>query len=137
MTKLTLKKIRPNCILHRDLKSRNVFLRNNQIKLGDLGVSRVLAETFANTFLGTPYYMSPEMIKDSKYDAKADIWSLGCIAFEMIQLKRAYQCDSLMRLLWKIVEEDVPRIPRGKFRGVCIFRMEFSWKGVRLKFSNF
>lgn len=104
---------RPKPILHRDLKSRNVFLKNNQIKVGDLGVSRVLAESFANTFLGTPFYMSPEMIKDSKYDAKADIWSLGCIVFELIMLRRAYQCDSLMRLLWKIVEDDAPRISDG------------------------
>ena len=89
-------------------------MQNNQIKLGDLGVPRVLAESFANTFLGTPFYMSPEMIKDTKYDAKADVWSLGCIVYEMIMFKRAYQCDSLMRLLWKIVEDDAPRIPEGK-----------------------
>jgi len=102
---------KPKPIVHRDIKSRNVFLKNNQIKLGDMGVSRVLAETFANTFLGTPFYMSPEMIKDSKYDAKSDIWSLGCIVFEMILFRRAYQSDSLMRILWKIVEDEVPVIP--------------------------
>ena len=68
--KIWLRFFRTRPILHRDLKSRNVFLKNNQIKLGDMGVSRVLAESFANTFLGTPFYMSPEMIKDSKYDCK-------------------------------------------------------------------
>ena len=100
----------PKPIVHRDIKSRNVFLKSNQIKLGDMGVSRVLAETYANTFLGTPFYMSPEMIRDSKYDAKSDIWSLGCIVFELILFRRAYQSDSLMRILWKIVEDQVPKI---------------------------
>ena len=105
---------KPKPIVHRDIKSRNVFLKMNQIKLGDMGVSRVLAETFANTFLGTPFYMSPEMIRDSKYDAKSDIWALGCIVFEMVTFRRTYQCDSLMRILWKIVEDPVPRIPDSK-----------------------
>ena len=105
---------KPKPIVHRDIKSRNVFLKCNQIKLGDMGVSRVLAETFANTFLGTPFYMSPEMIRDSKYDAKSDIWSLGCIVFEMILFRRAYQSDSLMRILWKIVEDEVPCIPTAE-----------------------
>ena len=104
----------PKPIVHRDIKSRNVFLKSNQIKLGDMGVSRVLAETYANTFLGTPFYMSPEMIRDSKYDAKSDIWSLGCIVFELILFRRAYQSDSLMRILWKIVEDEVPRIPTAE-----------------------
>merc|ERR1711868_272188 len=54
------------------------------------------------------------MIKDSKYDCKADIWSLGCIVFEMISLRRAYQCDSLMRLLWMIVEDPVPKISQDE-----------------------
>lgn len=122
---------KPKPIVHRDIKSRNVFLKMNQIKLGDMGVSRVLAETFANTFLGTPFYMSPEMIRDSKYDAKSDIWALGCIVFEMVTFRRTYQCDSLMRILWKIVEDPVPRIPDSK----CHFK-GMGWNTVRKKIDR-
>ena len=57
--------------------------------------------------------MAPEMIKDAKYDTKADIWSLGCIIFELVTLKRAYTSDSLMRLMYKIVEDPAPRISKG------------------------
>ena len=103
---------RPRPILHRDLKSSNVFLHNQQIKVGDFGLSRVLAESFANTLAGTPCYMSPEMLKGSKYNAKADIWSLGCIVYEMITLKRPYSGG--FQLIWTIVEGDPPRIPEGK-----------------------
>ncbi|CBY33854.1 unnamed protein product [Oikopleura dioica] len=101
-------------ILHRDLKSRNVFISFQDVKIGDLGVSRVLHESFAKSFLGTPYYMAPEMIKDAKYDTKADIWSLGCIVFELVTLKRAYTSDSLMRLMYKIVEDPAPRISKDE-----------------------
>ncbi|CAG5083799.1 Oidioi.mRNA.OKI2018_I69.PAR.g10465.t1.cds [Oikopleura dioica] len=58
--------------------------------------------------------MAPEMIKDAKYDTKADIWSLGCIIHELILLKRAYTSDSLMRLMYKIVEDPAPRISKNE-----------------------
>ncbi|GAB1606596.1 serine/threonine-protein kinase Nek11-like, partial [Argonauta hians] len=63
-------------ILHRDLKSRNIFLKNGVIKIGDFGISRVLVGTsdFASTFIGTPYYMSPEVLKHEGYNCKSDIW---------------------------------------------------------------
>ncbi|KZT62001.1 kinase-like protein [Calocera cornea HHB12733] len=72
-------------ILHRDLKPENVFLdANGSIKLGDFGLSKAISSsTFANTYVGTPYYMSPELINDSPYDTKSDIWALGCLLYEL------------------------------------------------------
>ena len=63
-------------VLHRDLKSRNIFLKDNQIKIGDFGISKILIGTSdkASTFVGTPYYMSPEVLNHEDYDEKCDIW---------------------------------------------------------------
>ncbi|MBN3306295.1 NEK11 kinase, partial [Amia calva] len=63
-------------ILHRDLKTKNIFLKNGMIKIGDFGVSRILASTLdcASTFTGTPNYMSPDIFTGAGYDAKSDIW---------------------------------------------------------------
>ena len=77
-------------ILHRDLKPGNVFLdAGNNVKLGDFGLSRLLNKEshYACTNVGTPYYMSPEQIKEINYDEKSDIWSAGCILYEMVSLK--------------------------------------------------
>ncbi|KAI6043381.1 kinase-like domain-containing protein [Pisolithus marmoratus] len=76
-------------ILHRDLKPDNVFLdESNNVKLGDFGLSKALAQaSFANTYVGTPYYMSPELMQEKAYDSKSDIWSLGCLIYELCALK--------------------------------------------------
>lgn len=67
-----------------------VFLdeARENIKLGDFGLSKALgAATFANTYVGTPYYMSPELFSESSYDSKSDIWALGCVIYEMVALQ--------------------------------------------------
>lgn len=74
-------------IMHRDLKSANVFKSKDGYKLGDLNVSKVVSGQLAYTQTGTPYYASPEVWRDEPYDAKSDIWSFGCIIFEMASLK--------------------------------------------------
>lgn len=67
-------------ILHRDLKSANIFLNTNgTIKLGDMNVSKVAKYGLLSTQTGTPYYASPEVWRDSPYSLKSDIWSLGCL----------------------------------------------------------
>lgn len=69
-------------VLHRDLKSANIFLTSNKfVKIGDFGISKVLDATSAKTFVGTPYYLSPEVCSNKKYDFKSDLWSLGCILY--------------------------------------------------------
>lgn len=66
-------------ILHRDLKTQNIFLREGHIQLGDFGISKVLggSRDFAQTCIGTPYYMSPELFKNRPYNHKSDVWALG------------------------------------------------------------
>ena len=71
-------------ILHRDIKSANVFLYSNIVaKLGDFNVSKVAKAGLLNTQTGTPYYASPEVWRDQPYDLKSDIWSLGCVIYEV------------------------------------------------------
>ncbi|XP_032988474.1 serine/threonine-protein kinase Nek11 isoform X2 [Rhinolophus ferrumequinum] len=101
-------------ILHRDLKSKNVFLKNNQLKIGDFGVSRLLLGTcdLATTLIGTPHYMSPEALKHQGYDTKSDIWSLACILYEMCCMNHAFFGSNFLSIVLKIVEGDTPSLPK-------------------------
>ncbi|XP_052060793.1 serine/threonine-protein kinase Nek11-like isoform X3 [Mytilus californianus] len=100
-------------ILHRDLKSRNIFLKGNMVKIGDFGISKILMGTadLASTFTGTPYYMSPEVLKHEGYNSKSDVWSIGCILYEMCTLCHAFDGKSLMAVMYKIVEGEPPKLP--------------------------
>ncbi|XP_040595835.1 serine/threonine-protein kinase Nek11 isoform X5 [Mesocricetus auratus] len=100
-------------ILHRDLKSKNIFLKNNQLKIGDFGVSRLLMGSceLATTLTGTPHYMSPEALKHQGYDAKSDIWSLACILYEMCCMDHAFAGSSFLSVVLNIVEGDTPSLP--------------------------
>ncbi|KAH0786408.1 CAMK family protein kinase [Histomonas meleagridis] len=103
---LAIKYIHDRKILHRDLKGQNVFLmKDGTIKLGDFGIARVLEHTFqvCRTQIGTPYYLSPEICQGKPYDTKTDIWSLGCILYELCTLKHAFEAGNMNQLLMNIV----------------------------------
>eukprot|EP00437_Effrenium_voratum_P019248 CAMPEP_0181459908 /NCGR_PEP_ID=MMETSP1110-20121109/33069_1 /TAXON_ID=174948 /ORGANISM="Symbiodinium sp., Strain CCMP421" /LENGTH=261 /DNA_ID=CAMNT_0023584445 /DNA_START=36 /DNA_END=818 /DNA_ORIENTATION=+ len=102
-------------ILHRDLKTSNLFLMKSKfvVKLGDFGISRVLEGSIeaAITVVGTPYYMSPEVCENKPYTFKSDVWSLGCCLYEMCMLKHAFSADNLLGLVYKIVSDKYEPIP--------------------------
>ncbi|KAH8876402.1 Serine/threonine-protein kinase Nek4 [Schistosoma japonicum] len=101
-------------VLHRDLKTRNIFLtRTNIVKLGDLGIARVLesSSSMATTLIGTPYYMSPELYANKPYNHKSDIWALGCVLYEMSTLRHAFNAKTFNALSYKILSGKVPDMP--------------------------
>jgi len=69
---------------------------NGDIKIGDFGISKILTDTeqFAETMVGTPYYLSPEICKKNQYREKSDIWSLGCVLYELMNMKHAFEASS-------------------------------------------
>merc|ERR1719453_515596 len=98
-------------VLHRDLKTQNIFLmKTGQVKLGDFGIARVLDATkdYAKTMVGTPYYLSPEIIEDRPYNYKSDVWSLGVVLYESVTLKHPFDADSLVILASKILRDQYP-----------------------------
>lgn len=102
---LGLLHIHNNKILHRDLKSLNIFLTKDlNVKIGDLGVAKILKNaSHAMTIIGTPYYLSPEICEEKPYNEKSDVWSLGCILYEMITFKHPFNAGSTPALFIKIL----------------------------------
>ena len=107
-----LKALHDKKILHRDLKSANVFLyKDGSAKLGDLNVSKVIKQGMNYTQTGTPYYASPEVWNEKAYDEKSDIWSLGCVIYEMICLKPPFRAQNMEGLYHKVQKGVYANIP--------------------------
>ena len=110
---LGIQALHRNNILHRDLKSANVFLSNhNCIKIGDLGVAKLLAASraMAKTQIGTPYYVSPELWKNKPYNAKSDVWALGCLLYEMVMGKPPFESANMRGLAKKSMRGAYPAV---------------------------
>ena len=103
---LGMKHIHDRKIIHRDLKGQNVFLtKKGIVQIGDLGIAKVLAQTAqkARTAVGTPYYLSPEIVQSQPYTLSTDVWSMGVMLYEMCALKPPFDAPSLHMLSMKIV----------------------------------
>jgi NIMA (never in mitosis gene a)-related kinase len=99
-------------IYHRDLKSANLFMsKPNLMKIGDLNVSKVAKKGMLYTQTGTPYYASPEVWKDKPYDSRSDIWSLGCVIYEMVALQPPFKASDMKGLYSKVIKGQYLPIP--------------------------
>uniref|UniRef100_M4B8G8 non-specific serine/threonine protein kinase n=1 Tax=Hyaloperonospora arabidopsidis (strain Emoy2) TaxID=559515 RepID=M4B8G8_HYAAE len=111
---MAIKYLHDQRILHRDLKTSNVFLTTeNVVKVGDFGIAKTLDSTLdqAQTMVGTPYYMSPEVCESKPYSYASDVWSLGCILYEMLALRHAFDAPNILTLILKIVQQDCAPVP--------------------------
>ncbi|NXO35289.1 NEK3 kinase, partial [Locustella ochotensis] len=111
---LAVKHIHDKRVLHRDIKSKNIFLtQSGKVKLGDFGSARLLAHpmSYACTYVGTPYYVPPEIWESLPYNNKSDIWSLGCILYELCTLKHPFQANSWKHLILKICKGSYDPLP--------------------------
>ena len=93
-----MKHIHDRKVIHRDLKGQNIFLtKKGIVKIGDFGIAKVLMNTMqkAKTVVGTPYYLSPEVVQSNAYSYSTDIWSMGVILYEMVMQKPPFDGGSL------------------------------------------
>ncbi|CAG9580297.1 putative protein kinase [Leishmania major strain Friedlin] len=137
---LALHHISARRMIHRDIKSANVLLTSRGfLKLGDFGFSQkyestVSSETIAGTFLGTPYYLSPEMWKGKRYGKKADVWAAGVVLYEMLMGgRRPFEAAGLPELRMCVLQEEFTPPTGPPTSGTADVN---SQEGGQAKFSN-
>jgi len=105
-------------VLHRDIKTQNVFLANKDgsevqcAKIADFGIAKVLGTRgLAQTIVGTPYYLSPEMCKGETSSCPSDVWAVGVVLYELCALAMPFNAADVSILLNKIITAPLPRFP--------------------------
>ena len=101
-------------ILHRDIKTENILVfKNGMIKIGDFGISRILSDgELAQSIVGSPYFMAPELFGQSPYSYPADIWAAGCVLYQLMTHKYPFQARSREELMIRVLNGNNPAIPR-------------------------
>ena len=104
-------------ILHRDVKTANVLRMSGEVvKLGDLGVAKLMKGAMTNTQIGTPHYMPPEVWRNRPYTFNSDVWALGCVLFEMCTFTVPFEARSMEELRFKVMKGKFPALP-GVYSG--------------------
>lgn len=101
-------------IIHRDVKSLNVFMtKDGDLRLGDLGLAKVLdfSGKMAHASVGTPYYLSPEICEEKPYNEKTDMWSFGVILYQLCTYKYPFEANSQSILMSKITKGSYKALP--------------------------
>ena len=117
-----------NNIIHRDIKSSNILVFNdNLIKITDFGVSKILENNnlLANTSIGTPYYMSPELVNGTPYNYSVDFWAFGCLIYKMLTNKYPFEANNMGALFYKIM--------KGKYN---LSKIPFKYRNIVSKLLN-
>ena len=118
---LGLNYLHTNNIIHRDLKPSNLLITDrHNLKICDFNTCKILNEPIfkksaLHTQIGTPFYMSPECVDNRKYSFKTDIWSLGCILYELMELRIAFDCSHIGKLLIKIHSGKYNKFSKSNF----------------------
>eukprot|EP01063_Lacrimia_lanifica_P021806 TRINITY_DN2937_c3_g2_i1.p1 TRINITY_DN2937_c3_g2~~TRINITY_DN2937_c3_g2_i1.p1 ORF type:complete len:433 (+),score=165.55 TRINITY_DN2937_c3_g2_i1:119-1417(+) len=118
---LAVKYLHARRILHRDLKSQNVFLtKDSVVKLGDFGLATALRHSVAlsKSLCGTPNYLSPELVTGRPYNNKADIWAMGCILYELVTQRFAFTGGTLQEIMTRIQCDQPAPIPTHYSEGL-------------------
>jgi NIMA (never in mitosis gene a)-related kinase len=135
---LGLKHIHDQRILHRDLKASNIFICRKEnrfsLKIGDFGIARELSDRtrLVQTRIGTPYYLSPEIIEGRCYDAKSDMWALGCLLYELCCLKHAFSGEGINQLALNIAHSQPAPLPLAYSRPLAMLQVASGWLPIAI-----
>ncbi|MFI5184405.1 MAG: protein kinase, partial [Vicinamibacteria bacterium] len=102
-------------IVHRDIKPANIMIEpGDRVKVTDFGIAKVINSgehlTMTGSLLGTPSYMSPEQARGADIDGRSDLFSVGCVLYEMLAGQKAFRGESITALIFKIITEEPPPI---------------------------
>lgn len=112
---MSIKHSHDHKIIHRDIKASNIFLHDNHIKLGDFGLAKNLKSSTHHLkgVLGTPLYIAPEILEETGYSFPADIWSLGVVFYELMNLEIPFTATTFPGLIKQITCDPIPELNKN------------------------